>query len=65
MGISPPFVCQKCGRVATWDEAKAEGWLIKQRKGAPCDDYIIRCPDHITRYILKQVEDYTDMEARR
>lgn len=65
MVLTQPLVCDKCGRTASWDEANAEGWLIKQRKGAPCDDFIVRCPDHITRHILKQVEDYTDMDVVR
>ncbi len=52
-----PLKCQKCGREAGWDEAHAEGWLVKQRDGYPSDTFVIRCPDCITAYILKQVEE--------
>jgi hypothetical protein len=62
MTLIYPFQCQSRGCDHQYDgdpspEAlEAAGWLFAKRPGTVADEWVIRCPLHKTRYILKQVE---------
>ena len=48
------YVCSKCGRRA--DEFHIRGWLIgthKDPERAYNGEMMIRCPDHITEYAIR------------
>lgn len=49
----PVVICAKCGKVAGYESAKAEGWLIAERIDKP-GHMVIRCPEHITDHARKQ-----------
>jgi len=51
------YVCGKCGRTA--DDMHVRGWLIGSAKNAEKvgnGEMVIRCPEHVTRYAIRQVE---------
>lgn len=46
------FVCSKCGKKASWEDAKRKGWLIAPHRKTE-GQMVIRCPRHITEYAKK------------
>lgn len=46
--------CATCARSEIIDVAGDEGWLMRQRVGKAQGWLIIRCPEHITDYSLRQ-----------
>ena len=48
-----PYVCQKCGRFCIKGSNEAPEWLVHPHH-ADADLLVIRCPQHITEWSLRQ-----------
>ena len=52
-------VCSKCGRTAENTQNWTRGWLIGTHRNAEKafnGEMVIRCPNHITQYAIRNVE---------